>query len=123
MAIEVTGVGTERALGARVRRQLAEALARLRVAPVRAVVTFVDDNGPKGGRAARCRITVGLPYRPPAHGEDVAATRRVAFDAAFASLERQLERHREVDRERRRHPKKYYVARRLLAVGKEEPHG
>jgi len=36
------------------------------------------------------------------------------FDASFKSLERQLERYRERDRDSRRHPKKYYVAKRLL---------
>jgi hypothetical protein len=35
----------------------------------------------------------------------------------MAALERQLERYRERARENRRHPKKYFVAKRLLMDG------
>jgi ribosome-associated translation inhibitor RaiA len=47
--------------------------------------------------------------------ERTAETPRLAFDAAFAVLERQLEQYRERDRDSKRHPKKYFAARRLLA--------
>jgi sigma 54 modulation/S30EA-like ribosomal protein len=46
--------------------------------------------------------------------ERSAETPRLAFDAAFAVLERQLERYRERDRDNKRHPKKYFAARRGL---------
>jgi hypothetical protein len=49
--------------------------------------------------------------------EHTAQTGRLAFDGAFAVLERQLERYRERDRDERRHPKKYFVAKRLLTGG------
>jgi ribosome-associated translation inhibitor RaiA len=46
--------------------------------------------------------------------EHTATTSRLAFDGAFAALEPRLERYRERQRESRRHPKKYYAAKRLL---------
>jgi hypothetical protein len=42
-------------------------------------------------------------------------THRRAFDEAFTVLERQLERDVERERQSRRRPKKYYVAKRLLS--------
>ena len=72
--------------------------------------SFFDDNGPKGGRAMRCALTVRLPFRPSIRVERSAVTPRLAFDAAFAVLERQLERYRERDRDNKRHPKKYFAA-------------
>jgi ribosome-associated translation inhibitor RaiA len=113
MAIEIEGL-SDRALAARVRARLAGTLRQLSVAPVSAVVTFVDDDGPKGGPAKRCALTVRLPYRPALRAEDSALRPRLAFDGALAALARQLERYRERQREARRRPKKYYAAKRLL---------
>jgi ribosome-associated translation inhibitor RaiA len=107
--------GGDRALRTRIRARMDETLRRLGVSPVDAQVVFVDDNGPKGGPALRCSVTVRLPYRPEVRVEDSATTTRLAFDAAFANLQRQLERYRERQRESRRYPKKYYAAKRLLA--------
>lgn len=115
--IGIRGLGGDRALRTRIRARMDEALRRLGVTPVNALVVFVDDNGPKGGPARRCSLTVRLPYRPVVRVEDSATTTRLAFDAAFASLERRLERDRERQRESRRYPKKYYAAKRLLAGG------
>jgi ribosome-associated translation inhibitor RaiA len=83
------------------------------VRPITAHVTFVDDNGPKGGRAAPCALTVRLPHRPHIRVEKVAETPRLAFDAALAVLRRDLEQYRERQRDQQRHPKKYCVAKRL----------
>lgn len=116
MTISIRGTGTDRVLRARARARLDGALAHLKVAPVTALVTFIDDNGPKGGRASRCALTVRLPYQPNIRVEETATTPRLAFDAAFASLERQLERYREEQRKRGRYPKKYFVAKRLLTA-------
>jgi ribosome-associated translation inhibitor RaiA len=112
--IEITGVKLAPALRALVRRRIAAALTPLGVRPLSAQATFFDDNGPKGGKACRCALTVRLPYRPSVRVERTAAEPRLAFDAAFEVLERQLERYRERDRDSRRRPKKYFVAKRLL---------
>jgi ribosome-associated translation inhibitor RaiA len=117
MTIEISGIGRNAALKTRIEKQMAAGLKPLRVAPVRAQVAFFDDNGPKGGLGLRCALTVRVPYRPAIRVEQTAQTGRLAFDGAFAVLERQLERYRERDRDERRHPKKYFVAKRLLTGG------
>lgn len=111
--IKITGLERDPLRG-RATRLMTEALAKLAVAPVKGQVAFFDDNGPKGGRAMRCALTVRLPFRPSIRVERSAVTPRLAFDAAFAVLERQLERYRERDRDNKRHPKKYFAARRAL---------
>ena len=121
MAIEIRGIRQDKTLGARVSARITALLADLHVAPVSAKVTFFDDNGPRGGLAMRCAVGVRVPYRPLIHVKHVAATRRLAFDGAFAALERQLERYRERDRDIKRRPKKYFVAGRLLTGGLERP--
>jgi ribosome-associated translation inhibitor RaiA len=95
---------------------MAGTLAKLTVRPVRSEAVFVDDNGPKGGRALRCALTVRVPHRPNIRVERSDATPRLAFDAAFAILERQLEQYRERDRENKRHPKKYFAAARAVST-------
>jgi ribosome-associated translation inhibitor RaiA len=112
--IKVTGLERDPLRG-RAMRLMAGALAKLVVAPVEGQAAFFDDNGPKGGRAMRCALTVRLPFRPSVRVERTAETPRLAFDAAFAVLERQLERYRERDRDNKRHPKKYFAAGRALA--------
>jgi ribosome-associated translation inhibitor RaiA len=116
MRIEIKGTRRDSALRAHVADQLRAALALLKVAPITAQANFVDDNGPKGGLALRCALMVQVPYRPAIRVEHTAATGRLAFDAAMAALERRLERYREEDRDSRRHPKKYYAAKRLSAT-------
>jgi ribosome-associated translation inhibitor RaiA len=125
MTIEIRGIGIDRALTARVSRQMDAALDPIRVKPVGAQVSFFDDNGPKGGPAIRCALTVRLPYRPTIRIEDIAETPRLAFDGAIKILERQLERYRERERDSRRRPKKYFVAKRLTegAPARKAPRG
>ncbi len=119
-SIKITGL-TRDPLRGRATRLMTEALAKLAVAPVAGQASFFDDNGPKGGRAMRCALTVRLPFRPSIRVERTAVTPRLAFDAAFAVLERQLERYRERDRDSKRHPKKYFAARRMLATEAPPP--
>jgi ribosomal subunit interface protein len=116
MAIEIRGVPIDRALRAHVTARLTPSLAHVATKPIAAHVTFFDENGPKGGIAMRCAVTVRLPYRPHVHVEDTAETLRIAFDETFAKLERELERYQARDRESKRRPKKYYAAKRLTTV-------
>jgi ribosome-associated translation inhibitor RaiA len=113
-AIKITGLERDPLRG-RATRLMTEALAKLAVGPVKGQAAFFDDNGPKGGRAMRCALTVRLPFRPSIRVERSAVTPRLAFDAAFTVLERQVERYRERDRDSKRHPKKYFAARRAVA--------
>ena len=112
--IQISGLGRDPVLRARASSRIGAALKPLQVKPVAALVSFFDDNGPRGGRAVRCALTVRLPYRPTVRVEHTAETPHLAFDGGFASLERQLERYRERDRDNKRRPKKYYLAKRLL---------
>ena len=121
MAIEIQGVERDRALRARAVKVIGAALKSIKEEPVRAKITFFDDNGPKGGLGKRCAVDLRLQYRPPIHVEQLAETSRLAFDGAFGALERQLERYRVRDRDIKRRPKKYFVARRLLAGGLQTP--
>ncbi len=116
MTIDIRGVAIARALRAQVIKELTAALGQLAVAPARVLVTFFDDNGPKGGPAMRCALTARLPYRPHVRVEEVAETPRAAFDGSFAKLRREIERGRERSQESKRHPKKYYAAKRLMAA-------
>src|ERR1700693_2643751 len=121
MVIDIHGVDKDKALRARVAKVVGAALEHIKLAPIRAKVTFFDDNGPKGGLGRRCAMDVRLPFRPAIRVEQVAETTRLAFDGAFGALERQLERYRERDRDFKRRPKKYFVAKRLLAGGLQTP--
>jgi ribosome-associated translation inhibitor RaiA len=113
MTIDIQGIPTNPGLRARVTKQISAALAELSVKPVGAQATFFDENGPKGGIAVRCALTVRLPYRPSVRVEHVAETARLAFDESFETLRRQLVRYRERARVLRRRPKKYYAAKRV----------
>src|SRR3970040_1157943 len=121
MVIDIQGMEKDRALRARAPRVGGAAREPIKMAPIRAKITFFDDNGPKGGRGMRCAVDVRLPYRPPIRVEQVAETSRLAFDGAFGALERQLERYRQRDRDIKRRPKKYFVAKRVLAGGLQTP--
>ena len=93
--------------------RLRRALSDVSYGAVRARVTFADDNGPKGGRAMRCAVTLALPRRAPIHVAATATSPRLALDGVLAKLERKLGRARGAWRELKRRPKKYYVAARL----------
>jgi ribosome-associated translation inhibitor RaiA len=112
--VEISGIEKERALHSHISKRMRGVLEPIKVEPVSAKVAFFDDNGPKGG-GIRCTLTVRLPRQPTVRREHTAETPRLAFDGAFALLERQLERNRERERESRRHPKKYFAARQALA--------
>jgi len=117
----ISGIEGDRALRARTAKLMRTLLAKLAVRPLRSEAVFVDDARPRGGRALRCALTVRLPYRPNIRVERCAETPRLAFDAAFAILERQVERYRERERENKRHPKKYFAAERELAGERPRP--
>jgi ribosome-associated translation inhibitor RaiA len=101
-------------VGARVRARLAGIFAVRGIDVARLSVAFVDENGPKGGAAARCRVSVSLPRRPALCVEHTATTPRLAFDGVLETLERRLDRARGRLRDGARRPKKYFAAGRLL---------
>ncbi len=115
MAIEIVGITKDRALRTRVTARLSKTLAALSGRTVAAQVRFTDENGPKGGVAIRCAFSVRVPRRPTIQVEQVAETPRLAFDAGLETLARELKQYRERQRDVRRRPKKYFIAKRLLA--------
>ncbi len=119
--VDIQGLPPASPLRARVTKQLGKLLAQLHTEPTSARAGFFDDDGPKGGIAIRCALTVRLPHRPDVHVEHTASTRRRAFDGGVAALERRLAKHRQRRIERRRRPKKYYIAKRLFTQGLSSP--
>lgn len=119
--IDVQGLTPGTPLHGRILRQLGGLLGRVRAEGAASSVLFADDNGPKGGRAIRCTITLKEPRRPPLVVEKLAETHRLAFDAAYDTIKQELGRRHEARRERARRPKKYFVARRLRESGLEGP--
>ena len=121
MTLEIEGINGQAAFRALIARKISGMFDGSRVVPTNVRVGFADENGPKGGIDIRCRVTVEIPRRRTLHAEDRAATYRLAFDAALTALERQLERDRGRQRTERRHPKKYYLAKRLLMPEESPP--
>jgi ribosome-associated translation inhibitor RaiA len=113
--IDIVGVPKTEPLYEQMASRLEAMLASLRVKTTSVRVMLADDDGPKGGPAIRCGFTAHVPRRAPIHVEETATTPRLAFDAALATLERQLKESREGRRDGARRPKKYFVAKRLLA--------
>jgi ribosome-associated translation inhibitor RaiA len=121
MTIEIIGLDNDTVLATRVREEIGAKLGRIGAEPKTVEVRFFDDNGPKGGRAMRCAITLRMPRRRAVHAEETAVSARAAFDGAFDAIQRRMESDRQRLCDRRRRPKKYYVAKRLLqAPGAEE---
>jgi ribosome-associated translation inhibitor RaiA len=114
MSVVIEGLGDDRALRTLISGKITNTLERLQVAATGVRVQFSDENGSKGGVDIRCSVTIDVPHRPELHADTVAAEARLAFEQTFAAVERQIERDRERGRVERRHPKKYYLAKRLL---------
>ena len=114
MAIVIEGLGDDRALRTLIGGKVTATLARLQVNATNVYVQFSDENGSKGGVDIRCSVTLHVAHSPELHADTVAPEPRLAFEEAFAALERQIERAKDRGRVERRHPKKYYLAKRLL---------
>ena len=99
----------------RVRTKVGEALRRVTPVPPAAKVIFADENGPKGGADTRCTIVAEMPRRRANSVTELRDSAEVAFDAAFSALESSIERDRARWRALVRRPKKYFLAKRLLA--------
>ena len=115
--VEVVGLSAVERARVRSDRRLAAALAALPSRASSARLAFTDENGPKGGPAMRCALTLRLPPRREIHVEARAVSTRVAIDRALDRLDRRLARSEELIRERRRRPKKYYAAERVRQQG------
>ena len=114
MSIVIEGLGDDRTLRTLISGKVTTTLARLQVNSTNVYVQFSDENGSKGGVDTRCSLTLHLPHSRELHADTVAPDPRLAFEQAFDAVERQIERAKDRGRVERRHPKKYYLAKRLL---------
>jgi ribosome-associated translation inhibitor RaiA len=112
MSVRVDVHGFPERQAARLRAEAQAAILEVAPATASAHVSFTDDNGPKGGPAIRCAMTLTVPRRRPVHVEAAATTPSLALSGALARLERRLRRLRGLARASRRRPKKYYAAAR-----------
>ena len=102
-------------LAARIYAKISDTVARIDPPPTRAKIIFADENGPKGGPDTRCTIVCDMPRRRELSVTELGNTGAIAFDAAYAALDMDVTRDRERRRELVRRPKKYFLAKRLLA--------
>jgi len=105
----------EGALTGHIYTRLSETLARIAPPPSVAKVIFADENGPKGGVDTRCTIVFHMPRRRDLSVTELAKTGDLAFDAARAALDMGVTRETSRRRELVRRPKKYFLAKKLLA--------
>jgi len=119
MTLVMEGIALDDPLRAHIRDKITPMTSRGRLRPTSARVAFIDENGPKGGPAIRCALSVDVPRRPTAHASGLGETPRLAFDGAAAALEHELERERGRRRDVARRPKKYFVARQVLTLDGE----
>ena len=108
--VEVRGLASAHPTARRAADRVLTLLKQHAVHATSTGLRFTDVNGPKGGQDVRCNVTVKVARRPAISVTAVAASPRLAVDAAVDKLERRLGRLRESTRDARRHPKKYYVA-------------
>ena len=119
MTLVMEGIALGDPLRPLIRRRMTALTGRGRLRPTAARVAFSDENGPKGGIAIRCALTVDLPRRPATHAGGLGTTPRLALDAACAALEHELSRERRRRRDVARRPKKYFVAEQGHLVDRE----
>jgi len=118
--VEIVGTTERQCNRVRVQERVQAALVPLRDGARRCRVAFIDDNGPKGGVDIRCTIDVRIAHRPAIRVEAVAISQQLALQLALNRLKRRINHALAVSRVTRRHPKKYFVAARMLADGLPE---
>ncbi len=92
MPIETKGLRGHPRFRMEVARRMNGILGPRQVRPLSARVTFSDEDGPRGGVAIRCGLTVRLPGRAPIRVAHQARTYRQAFAGAFEMLKSQVKR-------------------------------
>jgi hypothetical protein len=105
MLTRISGVGARGRLRAEIVRRLERLVARRGVAPRAVRVAFFDDDGPRGGVAVRCALTLTPSKGPIIRVEHTARTYSAAFKGALTILARQLKRRVQRRRRRTRYPR------------------
>jgi ribosome-associated translation inhibitor RaiA len=116
MLRRISGLGGRDRLRAEVVTQIDRLEARRGAAPQAVRVAFFDDDGPRGGVAIRCALTLTPAKGPILRVEHTARAYAEAFKGALTILTRQLKRRVQRRRRRLRYPRsRPATARRRLA--------
>ena len=118
MLTAISGLRGQRRFRSEVVKQLSALLERRRVAPVSVRVAFFDEDGPRGGVAIRCAITLTPRRGRSIRVEHTAGTHLAAFNGGFATLKRKLKRRIERRRRRARYPTR---RRPMVVRGRRTP--
>jgi hypothetical protein len=104
MRTVINGLRGQHRLRSEVVEQLSDLLERRRATPLFVRVAFFDDDGPRGGVAIRCALTLAPRRGPTIRVEHTERTHSAAFKGAFVILKRQQKRRVERTRRRARYP-------------------
>lgn len=103
MRIGISGLEGQARLRVEVVARLSGLFERRRLSSVSARAAFSGEDGPRGGMAIRCALTVRLEGARAIRIEHAPGTYGAAFRGVLSSLKRQLERHAQRGRRRARH--------------------
>ena len=105
MLIRISGLRGRDQLRIEVVKQIRRLLERRGVSPRAVRVAFFDDDGPRGGVAIRCALTVTPSRGPRIRVEHTARAYTTAFKKALTVLTRRLKRRAQRQRYRMRYPR------------------
>jgi hypothetical protein len=105
MVTKISGLRGRHELRPEIVKQITGLLARRGATPHVVRVAFFDDDGPRGGVAIRCALTLRPSKGPVLRVEHMARTHPAAFKGALTILTRQLKRRVQRRRRRLRYPR------------------
>jgi hypothetical protein len=106
MLTKITGLRGQDPLRMQVEWQINRLGARRPPAPRAVRVAFFDDDGPRGGLAIRCALTLTPARGPVLRVQHTARTYSAAFKGALTILTRKLKRSVQRRRRRTRYPRR-----------------
>ena len=112
MVTRISGLRGRDRLRIEVVKQMRRLLERRGVPPGAVRIAFFDDDGPRGGVAIRCALTV-ISRGPSIRVEHTARSYSAAFKGALTVLTRQVKRRVQRQRYRMRYPRPRPAAVRL----------
>jgi hypothetical protein len=113
MLIRISGLRGRNRLRIDVAKQMRRLLERRSASPRAVRIAFFDDDGPRGGVAIRCALTLTPARGPGIRVEHTARTYSAAFKGALTILTRQVKRRRQRQRRPMRFPRPRPASARL----------
>lgn len=113
MLVRVSGLRGRDRLRSDVVTQIRRLLERRGASPRAVRIAFFDDDGPRGGVAIRCALTLTPSRGPSIRVEHTARTYSAAFKGALTVLTRRVKRRAQRQRHRTRYPRPRSAAVRL----------